>query len=133
MSISENGESESRDAVNRAENTLKLPRWFCHQRPDRSFFIRGRQFPLCARCTGFYAAAIAGFLVYPFFPLRIALFGLMGILIVFTIPMALDGTTQLFGWRESNNALRFITGILGGFWCGFAAYALIENALFGSV
>lgn len=24
----------------------------CHQRPDRSFFFRGRQFPLCARCTG---------------------------------------------------------------------------------
>ncbi|MDO5151670.1 MAG: DUF2085 domain-containing protein, partial [Oscillospiraceae bacterium] len=24
----------------------------CHQRPDRSFFYKGHQFPLCARCTG---------------------------------------------------------------------------------
>ena len=30
----------------------------CHCRADRSFFWRGRQFPLCARCTG----ELAGFL-----------------------------------------------------------------------
>ncbi|MGG7175281.1 DUF2085 domain-containing protein [Clostridium neonatale] len=24
----------------------------CHQLPDRSFFIRSYQFPICARCTG---------------------------------------------------------------------------------
>jgi len=26
----------------------------CHQRPERSFFIFGFQFFLCARCTGIY-------------------------------------------------------------------------------
>ena len=24
----------------------------CHQMPERSFFYKGKQFPVCARCTG---------------------------------------------------------------------------------
>jgi uncharacterized membrane protein len=28
----------------------------CHQRPERSFVLNGRQFPVCARCTGLYVA-----------------------------------------------------------------------------
>jgi uncharacterized membrane protein len=36
----------------------------CHQQEARSFHIRGRQMPVCARCTGIYAgAAIAGVMV----------------------------------------------------------------------
>jgi uncharacterized membrane protein len=30
------------------------------------------------------------------------------------IPTFIDGTTQLFGFRESNNLLRFSTGLIGG-------------------
>ena len=29
----------------------------CHQRPDRSFVAAGHPLPVCARCTGMYAAA----------------------------------------------------------------------------
>lgn len=29
----------------------------CHQRPDRSFHLRGVQMPVCARCTGIYLGA----------------------------------------------------------------------------
>ena len=32
----------------------------CHQRPERSFFLDGHQFPVCARCTGLYLSAAAG-------------------------------------------------------------------------
>ena len=32
----------------------------CHQRPDRSFFWDGQQFPVCARCTGLYLSAAIG-------------------------------------------------------------------------
>ena len=33
---------------------------------------------------------------------------------VLMIPVAIDGLTQYFGPRESTNALRFITGFIGG-------------------
>ncbi|RGF93239.1 DUF2085 domain-containing protein [Ruminococcus sp. AM54-1NS] len=32
----------------------------CHQRPDRSFFFHGWQFPVCARCTGVLAGQLVG-------------------------------------------------------------------------
>jgi uncharacterized membrane protein len=31
----------------------------CHQRPERSFHIHGRQLVVCARCTGLYLSALA--------------------------------------------------------------------------
>ncbi len=34
----------------------------CHQRPERSFFARRVQYPVCARCTGLYVAAPFGVL-----------------------------------------------------------------------
>ena len=32
----------------------------CHQRPDRSFFSCGRQWPVCGRCAGLYIGCAAG-------------------------------------------------------------------------
>jgi hypothetical protein len=32
----------------------------CHQRPDRSFFTAGVQWPVCGRCSGLYLAAPVG-------------------------------------------------------------------------
>ena len=34
--------------------------YICHQRPERSFHLGGRQLPVCARCTGLYLAAPFG-------------------------------------------------------------------------
>jgi uncharacterized membrane protein len=35
----------------------------CHRIGDRSFFVAGRQLPLCARCSGTYLGALAGLIV----------------------------------------------------------------------
>ncbi len=35
-------------------------RLICHQLPERSFFLGGRQLPVCARCTGLYLSVGAG-------------------------------------------------------------------------
>jgi len=37
---------------------------------------------------------------------------------IITIPLIIDGLTQYLGYRESNNVLRFITGLGAG--VGFA-------------
>ena len=92
---------------------MSIFNYICHRRPERSFFYKGRQFPVCARCTGFYISGIASIFLFKFYPLPCNLTTiLIGILLL--VPCALDGGTQLFEMRESNNTLRFITGILGG-------------------
>lgn len=87
--------------------------YICHRKPERSFFYKGHQFPVCARCTGFYISGIASIILFRYFYLPYDLTSLI-IGIILLIPTAIDGTTQLFEMRESNNTLRFITGILGG-------------------
>lgn len=82
----------------------------CHRKKSRSYVIAGKQFPLCARCT----SILLGYLFTPILlilNLNISL--LVGILL--SIPMVIDGYTQLKGWRKSNNFLRTITGLLSGF------------------
>ena len=36
----------------------------CHQKPERSFFWDGHQFPVCARCTGIYLSAAIGLVAW---------------------------------------------------------------------
>ena len=81
----------------------------CHQIPERSFHYRGKQFPICARCTG----VSIGYLTLPIFLFNVIQPSLL-LIILFIIPMFLDSITQALKYRESNNALRFITGSLGG-------------------
>jgi len=87
---------------------------FCHRRPERSFKIRGYTFPLCSRCTGL----VAGFFgALALFSLSIPLPFWLGLAL--TVPMAVDGATQFFGSRQSNNTLRLLTGFM--FTLGFLA------------
>ena len=92
---------------------MEPSKYICHRMPERSFFIKGHQFPVCARCTGFYTGLIV-FLVWN------CLYGInydintLAISMVLMVPAAIDGFTQYFGPRESTNALRFTTGFIGG-------------------
>lgn len=91
------------------EDLLKL-RWIpCHRREDRSFRFKGKVFPLCARCTAIYL----GYMTTPVF-LMFSVTIPLWISLVLSIPMIIDGYTQLWKWRESNNTLRFLTGFLFG-------------------
>ena len=95
--------------------------YLCHQMPERSFFIRGVQLPVCARCTGVYFFFFAGLALGFIFPVYLSLEQIILILILGNLPMAVDGWTQYRGWRVSNNKLRFITGGISG---GTTAYLL---------
>ena len=82
---------------------------YCHRKPERSFFWKGRQFPVCARCTGMYL----GYLSFPFFLSDILFFNLY-ITLALLLPAFLDGLLQAYYDRESNNILRLVTGVFAG-------------------
>lgn len=101
----------------------------CHRIPERTFHIKGHYFPICARCTGFYIGAIIlliGFLIIGLGNVKAIILDANIILIALLIivPTFIDGTTQLFGYRESNNPLRCISGIFGGIGLGVISTAL---------
>lgn len=96
---------------------MNFSNFICHRKPERSFFIKGYQFPVCARCTGFYIS-LALYFIYAYFNYVNYSFLLILVAILLLIPTFIDGFTQLLGSRESNNFLRLITGVMAGFGFG---------------
>lgn len=93
--------------------------FFCHRIPNRSFFYKGKQFPLCARCTGIligYFVGIAYLIIFKNFSLPF--------LLILLLPLLIDGIGQYVGFWVSTNTRRFITGILAG----IATICLIQFA-----
>ena len=96
------------------DGAYKFPFYFiCHRIPDRTFKFKNHYFPICARCTGIYISALSYYLIAAFVPIvyNVELI-ILGILLI--VPTAIDGISQLFNKRESNNNLRFLTGLLTG-------------------
>lgn len=80
----------------------------CHRMPERSFFWKGRQFPVCARCTGVGIGQTLALLLWVIdFPLSMCL--------CFLALMGIDWGLQEFRIKESTNYRRLFTGIMGGF------------------
>lgn len=106
-----------------------LFRMFCHGIPERCLLVWGTPMPICARCTAIYAglALIAAtFRILPLLRERTARILLYGA----TIPMAIDGLTQLVHLRQSTNELRLITGLLAGLAFAFWALTSVETHKF---
>ncbi len=88
----------------------------------------GWKVALCQRDVAIYAGVLVGGLLYGLVrdrlrPLPFKVF------VVLCIPIAVDGLTQLFGWRESNWLLRTLTGALFGFAAVWLAYPYVEEAM----
>lgn len=98
--------------------------FLCHRLPERSFFYRGRQFPLCARCTGIFLGYILAILFLLFvepMPLFFAA--------VFLIPLIIDGGFQYLKYWKSTNFRRLMTGIWAGFGTIFIFYGIVKLGL----
>lgn len=96
------------------DGAYKFPFYlFCHRIPERTFKLKGYYFPVCARCTGIYVSGICFFLLVAISTITYNI-NLILLAFVLIIPMLLDGITQLFGIRTSNNKVRFFTGLLAG-------------------
>jgi uncharacterized membrane protein len=85
--------------------------YFCHQLPERSFFIFGAQFPLCIRCSALLAGGLGAF-AYVF--VRRPLPSIR-ICIALTLPMIIEIAVTGAGLAESGNPLRGVNGLLFGF------------------
>jgi len=88
---------------------------FCHQRPDRSYFIDGHKFAVCSRCTGLYFGFALTFLLYPLIrSLRNATTPPRIYLLLAAIPLAIDFSLTFFGIWENTHTSRLLTGTLLG-------------------
>lgn len=83
--------------------------FLCHRMPERSFFIKGYQLPVCARCTGILIGYILG-IIYIIFCNKLGY--ILELLLM--LPMLIDGIGQYRGYFVSTNIRRLITGILAG-------------------
>ena len=87
----------------------------CHQLPERSYFIAGHKFAVCARCTGLYAGFAFTFLLYPLLrPLRAIDWPPPVWLVLSTVPMAIDFGLTFLGIWENTHTSRLLTGLFLG-------------------
>ena len=87
----------------------------CHQIPERSFFIFGHQFAVCARCTGLYAGFTVATVLYPMVrSLRQTEAPPRKWLFIAAAPLAIDFAVGYFGIWENTHSSRFATGALLG-------------------
>ena len=73
------------------------------------FFIKGYQFPVCARCTGVIISYFLALILFKKYKVPWQL------CIIMAGIMLTDWSLQYFGIKESTNSRRLVTGLIGGF------------------
>jgi uncharacterized membrane protein len=106
----------------------------CHQIPERSIFIDGKQLPVCARDTGLYIGSLLS-MVFIITTRRRAHNAIPATFISFSfvffmLLLGIDGITSYLGIRTTTNAIRLATGLLVGIGLPFFMYPLmVDNVL----
>lgn len=114
-------------------DTLARPIYFalhliCAQIPSHSFYIFDHPLGMCERNFSIYASMFVGSLLFVLSKRRLP--GIPWWLWALTlVPIALDGFTQMFGWRESTPLLRVLTGTIFGLGNVLFVLPLIERNL----
>lgn len=105
-----NTTQDNSKADNRWLKLMKIgKRTRCHQMPERSFFYKNWQFPVCARCCGVFVGWLISISSIYFYKPNIF------IILAFCLAMFLDWFFQYKNILASNNIRRLLTGILGGY------------------
>jgi len=98
----------------------------CHQKAERSLFIHGNQMPFCVRCTAIWLGLAVGLGFMVFYRIQLNEKFLF-IILIGLIPIGVDGVGQLFGFWESTNIIRLMTGLLAGIVVGVAIGVIIDE------
>ncbi len=90
----------------------------CHQLPSRSLAIGNAVLPVCSRCSGiymgFFVTAIILFIMFRGKENDLPPPYILIIFSIFFLSMIIDGIASNFGLYNTNNNIRFITGLLCG-------------------
>ncbi|MFZ5518448.1 MAG: DUF2085 domain-containing protein [Candidatus Zhuqueibacterota bacterium] len=87
----------------------------CHQIPERSFFILGKQLAVCSRCTGLYLGFLFGAIMYPFFyKLKTKATPRKQTFYLALIPITIDIALRTFHILDNSFTSRFSTGFILG-------------------
>ena len=98
----------------------------CHQKAERSFFLNDNQMPFCSRCTAIWLGLAVGLGFMVFYKIELNE-KFLYLIFIGLIPIGIDGVGQLFGFWESTNAVRLITGLSVGIVCGIAIGLIIDE------
>ncbi|MBN1861840.1 MAG: DUF2085 domain-containing protein [Candidatus Thermoplasmatota archaeon] len=91
----------------------------CHQRSERSLYLNGNEMPFCARCTAIWLGLTIGLGFMVFYTIELTEKYVFAIILAL-VPIGVDGIGQLFGFWESTNVVRILTGLPAGIICGVA-------------
>jgi uncharacterized membrane protein len=83
----------------------------CHQRPERSFVVDGRQMAVCARCTGLYAGAAFAVPVALIAAASIASHRARWIMLMAGLPTLITWSLEFAGLAQFSNAIRFAAAL----------------------
>ena len=108
----------------------------CHQLPERSFFLDGRQLPVFARCTGLYLSGAAGLAVWctvkllrgwrpQTVPPRLA----MSLLAIVATPTVVSYLTGVLGVWDGSNLTRAVLAVPLGVVAGAVVAAVSTKDL----
>jgi len=87
----------------------------CHQIPERSFFILGKQVAVCSRCTGLYLGFLFGAIVYPFlYRLKAIAIPPKRALYIAMLPISIDVLLRTFHVWDNSFLSRSSTGFILG-------------------
>lgn len=105
---------ETRLFVDQYESVNSFLGNICHQFPSRCFYVFGSNMGVCARCFSIYLTVFLCSIAFVFrdFELPFAKRLIVGCLLI--APLIIDGLTQYYGYRTSNNFIRCLTGAMCG-------------------